>query len=127
VACLAEIDATDPGNPRVVAVVMAADVGTVINPRGLEAQLMGAATDGISTVLPAGLHIDHGAVREGSFADFHYARQRHSPLRFEAHLIPSTRPPGGAGELGVPAAAGAVANAYARATGARPRRFPIAF
>jgi isoquinoline 1-oxidoreductase beta subunit len=127
VACLAEIDATDPGNPRVVAVVMAADVGTVVNPRGLEAQLMGAAIDGISTVLRAGLHIDHGAVREGSFADFHYARQRHSPLRFEAHIMASTRPPGGAGELGVPAAAGAVANAYARASGTRPRHFPIAF
>jgi len=127
VACLAEVDATDPGNPRVATIVMAADVGTAVNPRGLEAQLMGAATDGISTVLQAGLHIDHGAVREGSFADFHYARQRHSPLRFEAYLMPSTRPPGGAGELGVPAAAGAIANAYARATGTQPRRFPIAF
>jgi isoquinoline 1-oxidoreductase beta subunit len=127
VACLAEIDATDPRDPRVVAVVMAADVGTVVNPRGLEAQLMGSAIDGLATILYAGLHIDRGAVREGSFADFHYARQRHSPLRFEAHILPSARPPGGAGELGVPAAAGAVANAYARATGTRPRRFPIAF
>jgi len=127
VACLAEVDATDPRAPRVVAVTMAADVGTAVNPRGLEAQLMGAATDGISTILFAGLHIDRGAVRESSFADFHYARQRNSPLRFEAHIMPSTAPPGGAGELGVPAAAGAVANAYARATGTRPRRFPIVF
>jgi isoquinoline 1-oxidoreductase beta subunit len=127
VACLAEIDATDPGDPRVVAIVMAADVGVVVNPRGLEAQLMGAAIDGISTILRAGLHIDRGAVRESSFVDFGYARQRHSPLCFEAHILPSTRPPGGAGELGVPAAAAAVANAYARATGTRPRRFPIVF
>lgn len=127
VACLVEIDATDPKNARVTKVVMAADVGTAVNPRGLEAQLMGTAVDGISTVLLAGLHIDRGAVREGSFADFHYARQRHAPLHFEAHIMPSRRDPGGAGELGVPAAAGAVANAYARATGTRPRRFPINF
>ncbi|WP_189134653.1 xanthine dehydrogenase family protein molybdopterin-binding subunit [Wenjunlia tyrosinilytica] len=127
VACLAEIDVTDPHHPRVVKVVMAADVGTAVNPRGLQAQLMGTAIDGISTILQAGLHIDRGAVREGSFADFHYARQRHSPLRFEAHIMPSRKAPGGAGELGVPAAAGAVANAYARATGTRPRRFPINF
>ncbi|WP_128381705.1 xanthine dehydrogenase family protein molybdopterin-binding subunit [Streptomyces cavernae] len=127
VACLAEIDATDPENPRVTKVVMAADVGTAVNPRGLEAQLMGTAIDGISTVLQAGLHIDRGAVREDSFADFRYARQRHAPLHFEAHILPSRREPGGAGELGVPAAAGAVANAYARATGTRPRRFPINF
>lgn len=127
VACLVEIDAADPGNPRVTKVVMAADVGTAVNPRGLEAQLMGAAVDGISTVLRAGLHIDRGAVRESSFADFHYARQRHAPLRFEAHIMPSRGEPGGAGELGVPAAAGAVANAYARATGSKPRRFPLDF
>ncbi|MET7699922.1 molybdopterin cofactor-binding domain-containing protein [Streptomyces sp. NPDC005485] len=127
VAALAEIDASDPAHPRVTRVVMAADVGTVVNPRGLDAQLMGAAIDGISTILRAGLHIDRGAVREGSFSDFHYARQRHSPWHFEAHLMPSTEEPGGAGELGVPAAAGAVANAYARATGRSPRRFPLTF
>ncbi|MFE9644303.1 molybdopterin cofactor-binding domain-containing protein [Streptomyces sp. NPDC006365] len=127
VACLVEIDATDPKSPRVTKVVMAADVGTAVNPRGLEAQLMGTAIDGVSTVLQAGLHIDRGAVREGSYADFHYARQRHAPLRFEAHIMPSRREPGGAGELGVPAAAGAVANAYARATGSKPRRIPLNF
>jgi isoquinoline 1-oxidoreductase beta subunit len=127
VACLAEIDVTDPKNPRVIKVVMAADVGTAVNPRGLEAQLMGTAVDGISTVLQAGLHIDRGAVRESSYKDFHYARQRHAPLHFEAHIMPSRREPGGAGELGVPAASGAVANAYARATGSKPRRFPLNF
>ncbi|MFF4568326.1 molybdopterin cofactor-binding domain-containing protein [Streptomyces sp. NPDC001410] len=127
VACLAEIDATDPKNPRVTKVVMAAEVGTAVNPRGLEAQLMGTAIDGISVVLQAGLHIDRGAVREGSFADFRYARQRHAPLVFEAHVLPSTGEPGGAGELGVPAASGAVANAYARATGTAPRSFPLTF
>ncbi|WP_345020944.1 xanthine dehydrogenase family protein molybdopterin-binding subunit [Streptomyces shaanxiensis] len=127
VACLVEIDAADPKNPRVTKVVMAADVGTAVNPRGLQAQLMGTAVDGISTILRAGLHIDKGAVRESSFADFHYARQRHAPQHFEAHIMPSRRDPGGAGELGVPAAAGAVANAYARATGTKPRRFPLDF
>ncbi|WP_055527528.1 xanthine dehydrogenase family protein molybdopterin-binding subunit [Streptomyces graminilatus] len=127
VACLIEIDATDPKNPRVTRAVLAADVGIAVNPRGLEAQLMGATIDGISTVLQAGLHIDRGAIRESSFADFHYARQRHAPLRFEAHIMPSKGEPGGAGELGVPAAAGAVANAYARATGTKPRRFPLNF
>ncbi|MFF5027337.1 molybdopterin cofactor-binding domain-containing protein [Streptomyces collinus] len=127
VACLAEIDASDPKHPRVTKVVMAADVGIAVNPSGLQAQLMGAATDGISVVLQAGLHIDRGAVREGSYADFRYARQRDAPLSFEAHILPSTREPGGAGELGVPAASAAVANAYARATGTVPRSFPLTF
>ncbi len=116
VACLVEIDATDPANPRVTKAVLAADVGLPINPRGLEAQLMGAVMDGISVTLQAGLHIDQGAVREGSYADFHYARQRHSPPAFEVHLMPPSGDPGGAGELGVP-----------RATGTSPRSFPINF
>ncbi|UXI70560.1 xanthine dehydrogenase family protein molybdopterin-binding subunit [Tahibacter amnicola] len=125
VAYLVEIDCTAPAAPRVTRAVVAADVGTVINPRGLEAQLMGALIDGISVTLYAGLHIDNGAVREGSFADFHYARMRQSPPRFEAHILAGADEPGGAGELGVPAAAAAVANAYARATGIPARRFPL--
>jgi len=45
------------------------------------------------------------------------------------HILPSTGEPGGAGELGVPAAAAAVAvaNAYARATNTTPTRFPLNF
>lgn len=126
-AYLVEIDASDPAQPRVTRAVIAADVGRAVNPRGLEAQLTGALIDGISVVLQAGNHIDHGAVREGSYADFRYARQRHSPPVVEVHLMPPSGPPGGAGELGVPAASAAVANAYARATGTRPRSFPISF
>ena len=45
----------------------------------------------------------------------------------EVHLVGGTGKPGGVGELCVPAAAGAVANAYARATGDKPRNFPINF
>ncbi|MFD5918472.1 molybdopterin cofactor-binding domain-containing protein [Kitasatospora sp. NPDC058201] len=126
-AYLVELDATDPRQPRVTKAVIAADVGTVINPTGLEAQLTGALVDGISVILRAGNHIDHGAVREGSFGDFRYARQRHTPPVVEIHLLPPSGPPGGAGELGVPAASAAVANAYARATGTSPRSFPVNF
>ncbi|MFE5586761.1 molybdopterin cofactor-binding domain-containing protein [Kitasatospora sp. NPDC056531] len=126
-AYLVELDASDRANPRVTKAVVAADVGQVINPRGLEAQLNGALIDGISVILQAGNHIDNGAVREGSYADFHYARQRHTPPVVEIHLMPPSGAPGGAGELGVPAASAAVANAYARATGTSPRSFPINF
>lgn len=113
--------------PRVTRAVIAADVGRVINPSGLEAQLTGALIDGISVILRAYNHIDHGAVREGSFSDFRYARQRDTPPSVEIHLLPPSGPPGGAGELGVPAASAAVANAYARATGTAPRSFPLDF
>lgn len=126
-ACLVEIDATEPKKPRVTKAVIAADVGRVINPRGLEAQLLGGLTDAISTTLRAGLHIDEGLPLEGSYSQFHYARQKDSPKDVRIYVIEGADEPGGAGELGVPAAVGAVANAYARATGTKPRSFPINF
>ncbi|HET9141883.1 xanthine dehydrogenase family protein molybdopterin-binding subunit, partial [Actinophytocola sp.] len=126
-AYLVEIDATDPKQPRVTRAVIAADVGRPINPRGLSAQLLGCLTDGISTILRAGVHIDKGLPLEASYAHFHYATQRHTPSDVDIHILPATGEPGGAGELGVPAAAAAVANAYARATGTSPRSFPINF
>jgi isoquinoline 1-oxidoreductase beta subunit len=126
-ACLVEIDARDPKKPRVVKAVIAADVGRPINPRGLEAQLLGGLTDAISTTLTAGLHIDGGLPLEGSYSQFHYARQKDTPRDVQIFVMPANSEPGGAGELGVPAAVGAIANAYARATGTRPRSFPINF
>lgn len=124
VAYLVELDATGPV-PRPTRVVVAADVGLCVNPRGLDAQLQGAAVDAASTIFRAGNHLDGGAMREGSFADFHWARMANSPLAIEVHLVSSSDQPGGAGELGYPAASAAMANAYARATGTGPRRFPI--
>jgi isoquinoline 1-oxidoreductase beta subunit len=125
-ACLVEINCNGD-KPRVTKAVMALDVGRQVNPSGLQAQAMGSLMDGISTVLLAGNHLDDGAFREGSYSDFKYARQADAPLTCEVHLVGGTGKPGGVGELCVPAAAGAVANAYARATGKKPRTFPINF
>lgn len=126
VAYLVEIDTRNLADPRVTKAVIAVDVGRSVNPRGLEAQLTGATVDAISVMLRAGNHVDNGAVRESSYSDFAWARMRHSPPQVEVHVMAPTGEPGGAGEIGYPAAAAAVANAYARATGTAPRRFPIA-
>jgi isoquinoline 1-oxidoreductase beta subunit len=124
-AFLVELDARDPTQPRVTRAVAAVDVGRAVNPRGLDAQMQGALVDALSVTLQAGVHIDRGAVRESSYTDFRYARMRHTPAEVEVHVMAPTGEPGGAGELGVPAAAAAVANAWTRATGTLPRRFPI--
>ncbi|MFC0113452.1 xanthine dehydrogenase family protein molybdopterin-binding subunit [Kibdelosporangium aridum] len=126
-ACLVEMDARDPKNPRVTKAFIAVDVGRPINPLGVQAQMLGGLTDAISTTLRAGLHIEKGLPLEGSYSQFHYARQRNSPPQVEIHVMPANGEPGGCGELGVPAAVGAIANAYARATGIKPRSFPINF
>lgn len=126
-AVLVEIDARDAKNPRVTKAVIAGDYGRPINPRGLESQLLGGLTDAISTTLRAGLHIEAGLPLEGSYSQFHYARQNDSPTDVQIFIMPANGEPGGAGELGIPAAVGAIANAYARATGTKPRSFPINF
>jgi isoquinoline 1-oxidoreductase subunit beta len=125
-ACLVEINCNSD-KPRVTKAVMALDVGRQVNPSGLRAQAMGSLMDGITTVLLAGNHLDDGAFQEGSYSDFKYARQADAPLSCDVYLVGGTGKPGGVGELCVPAAAGAVANAYARATGEKPRNFPINF
>ena len=127
-ACLVEIDAKDPQDPRVTRAVIAADVGKPVNPKGLEAQLLGGLTDAIGTTLRTGLHLQDGLFLEGSYSQMHYPRQRDTPTDVEVFVFPETTgEPGGAGELGVPAAVGAVANAYARATGQPVRSFPVVF
>jgi len=127
-ACLVEIDATNPKDPRVTRASIACDVGLPINPRGLEAQLQGGLVDAIGTVLRAGLHLRDGGFLEGSYSQFHFPRQEDTPPKVDVFVFPETTgEPGGAGELGVPAAVGAVANAYAKATGTKPRSFPIIF
>ncbi|WP_312866442.1 xanthine dehydrogenase family protein molybdopterin-binding subunit [Streptomyces boluensis] len=129
-AFLVELDARDPKKPRVTRAVIAVDVGRAVNPRGVEAQMLGGLTDGIATALRAGLHFDKGLPLEGSYSQFHYARQKDSPTDVRVHIVESgdaDAEPGGVGELGVPAAVAAVGNAYARATGTRPRSFPLHF
>lgn len=125
-ACLVEIDTRGP-EPRVTKAVMAADTGIPMNPAGIEGQMLSQLNDGISTILRASIHIDDGAVRESSYGDYLYARQRHYPPEVITHVFPGIEgvEPGGFGEIGVPTTASAVANAYARATGTKPRRFPI--
>ncbi|MFC9081025.1 molybdopterin cofactor-binding domain-containing protein [Streptomyces sp. NPDC057062] len=136
VAVLAEIDCRPQTTgrkirdaytgPRVTRVVCAVDVGLAVNPRGLEAQMMGGITDGIALTLSSGLHLDNGYFLEGSWDNYFYTRQWNTPPELEIVVMPpTTGHPGGAGELAVAGAMAAVACAYGRATGTMPTTFPI--
>ncbi len=112
--------------PRVTNVVVAVDAGLPINPRGLEAQMMGGAMDGIARVLTFSLHLSNGIPLEGSWDNAYYTRQWNTPFDVQVIVMPpTTGVPGGAGELGVAPVMAAVACAYARATGVVPATFPI--
>jgi isoquinoline 1-oxidoreductase beta subunit len=136
VAVLAEIDCRPETTgreipdactgPRVTKVVCAVDVGLAVNPRGLEAQMMGGIMDGIAITLTSSLHLDNGHFLEGSWDNYRYTRQWNTPPELEIVVMPpTTGQPGGAGELAVAGAAAAVACAYGRATGRMPKTFPV--
>ncbi|MET9437179.1 molybdopterin cofactor-binding domain-containing protein [Streptomyces sp. NPDC006551] len=112
--------------PRVTKVVCAVDVGLAVNPRGLEAQMMGGIIDGIAVTLTSGLHLRDGHFLEGSWDNYFYTRQWNTPPELEIIVMPPTTDrPGGAGELAVAGAMAAVACAYGRATGTMPTTFPV--
>ncbi|MBB4908811.1 molybdopterin cofactor-binding domain-containing protein [Actinophytocola algeriensis] len=112
--------------PRVTKVVFAVDVGLAVNPRGLEAQMMGCISDGIALALTSSLHLRDGYFLEASWDNYFYTRQWNTPPDLQIIVMPSTSEnPGGAGELGVAASMAAVACAYGRATGTMPTSFPI--
>jgi isoquinoline 1-oxidoreductase beta subunit len=136
VAVLAEIDCRPETTgrkienaytgPRVTKVVCAVDVGLVVNPRGLQAQMMGGIIDGIAVTLTSGLHLRDGHFQEGSWDNYFYTRQWNTPPELEIVVLPSASDrPGGAGELAVAGAMAAVACAYGRATGTMPTTFPV--
>ncbi|MEU8238863.1 molybdopterin cofactor-binding domain-containing protein [Actinoplanes missouriensis] len=135
-ACLVEIDCRPStvnrpirdgvGGPRVTKVVFAVDVGLAVNPRGLEAQMMGCTMDGIALALTSSLHLRDGYFLEASWDNYFYTRQWNTPPDLRVIVMPPTSDqPGGAGELGVAASMAAVACAYGRATGTMPTSFPI--
>ncbi|WP_158890882.1 molybdopterin cofactor-binding domain-containing protein [Amycolatopsis anabasis] len=135
-ACLVEIDCRPETvnrkvrdgvtGPRVTKAVIALDAGLVINPRGLEAQLMGGFADGLALALTSSVHLRNGQFLEASWDNYFYTRQWNVPPDFTAIAMPSNGDqPGGAGEAGVACSVAAVACAYARATGKVPTRFPI--
>ncbi|QWF82703.1 molybdopterin cofactor-binding domain-containing protein [Amycolatopsis sp. CA-230715] len=112
--------------PRVTRALVVVDPGFAINPRGLEAQMIGGLNDGIATCLTSSLHIKDGMPLEGSWDNYFYTREWNTPLETKVVIMPDTSSnPCGAGELAVAPAFAATACAYARAVGKMPTTFPI--
>jgi isoquinoline 1-oxidoreductase beta subunit len=125
-ACLVEIDATDRTHAKVTKATIAIDVGKPINPLGISAQIQGGLAESIALVLNAGLTIQDGLPLENSYANYRFTKMKDYPKDVQILLMPDVGDPiGGLGEVGLSAASGAIANAYARATGIKPRKFPL--
>jgi isoquinoline 1-oxidoreductase beta subunit len=106
-------------------VVVAADIGPVIDMAGAEAQAQGASVDGFSTALGLEIAIENGRIQQQNYNAYPVLRIPFTPKIVEAHFIQSDYPPTGMGEPALPAMAPATAHAIFAATGERLRSMPF--
>jgi len=106
-------------------VIVACDVGPVVDMAGSEAQAQGASIDGFSTAMGLEINIENGRIKEQNYNAYPMLRIPFAPKAVEAHFIQSDFPPTGMGEPAFPAMAPALANAIFQATGERLRAMPF--
>jgi isoquinoline 1-oxidoreductase beta subunit len=126
-AAIVELDCRDRANCKVTRVTMAIDVGRCINPSGVEQQCHGGIAEAIALVLKTGLNIQNGLPLEGSYNQYRFTRMADFPKNVQIIVMENSTgaAAAGMGEVAMSAPAGAIANAYARATGIKPRNFPL--
>ncbi|TVU90877.1 xanthine dehydrogenase family protein molybdopterin-binding subunit [Vreelandella titanicae] len=124
VAQVAEVTVGEDGVVTVDRVFCAIDVGMVINPDAVIAQMEGGIAFGVTAALMSSITLESGAVVESNFHDFPMLRLANAP-EIEVTIVDSGLPPGGAGEPGIVPIAGAIANAIQAATGRRIRSLPL--
>jgi isoquinoline 1-oxidoreductase beta subunit len=124
IAAVAEVSVAG-GRAAVHRIWAAVDCGIVVNPLGVDAQISGGLQFGASAALYEAISIEAGHVVQSNFHDYPLLRIETSP-KTDVQILPSSAPPSGVGEIGVPPVAPAVANALFRLTGHRLRALPIA-
>ncbi|MDW5596297.1 molybdopterin cofactor-binding domain-containing protein [Conexibacter stalactiti] len=130
--CCAARVAVDPATGRVVVrrVVACHDVGEVLNRPGAEGQIEGGVAHSLGLALSEGAVLDGGRQLTTRLMDYRLQTAADVPpidVELIAPRTPGDGPRGarGIGEAGVIAAAGAVANAIADATGVQLRQLPM--
>ena len=122
-AQVAEVSVTGK-TVRVHRVVVAADLGKMVNPNIVKQQLESSIIYGLSAVLYGEITLKDGRVQQSNFHDYQVVRMPESP-RIDIHLVESSEKPSGIGEPGTAVIGPAVANAVFAATGQRLRKLPL--
>jgi len=125
VATVVEVAVSEDGSLTIPGVWLAADAGTVVNPRHARAQLEGGTLYGLSNALYGEITASNGAVDQANFPGWRVMRMNEAPREFSVKIVDSNAPPAGIGEPATPPAAPALANAIFAATGLRIRSLPI--
>lgn len=123
-AMVVELSVSQDGFVQVHRVVCAINCGLVINPDMVAAQMEGGVAWGLTAALKGGLTLEDGRVQQSNYDDHPIIRMEEMPV-VEVHFVPSSAPPSGVGEMGVPPIAPAMLNALFNATGKRIRHLPL--
>jgi isoquinoline 1-oxidoreductase beta subunit len=124
IATVVEAEVDHQGEVLLRRITTAVDVGTLVNPDSVEAQLQGGLVFGLTAALYGEITVKKGRVEQSNFHDYRMLRIDQVP-KIEVHLIKSGEPPGGVGETGTTAGPPALRNAIFAATGIALRRLPI--
>jgi isoquinoline 1-oxidoreductase beta subunit len=117
--------ADEGGSVRLTGAWAAADVGTALDPRNIEAQVAGGMVYGLSAAMTGRITFEGGRVVETNFPDFDPLRLAQCPP-VAVRVLETGGTIRGIGEPGTPPAAPALANAIFALTGVRHRRLPLA-
>ena len=112
------------GEPKVHRVTVVADLGRMVNPDTVEAQIQSSIIFGLSAALWGEITVDKGRVQQTNFNTYRIMRSNEAP-QIDIVLVDSTEKPGGIGEPATALIGPAVANAMFAGTGKRVRRMPF--
>ena len=124
IATVIEAEVDQDGEVLIRRITTAADVGLLVNPDSVEAQLQGGLVFGLTAALYGEITIRKGRVVQSNFNDYRMLRIDQMP-KIDVHLIKSGEAPSGVGETGTTAGPPALRNAIFAATGVALRRLPI--
>lgn len=122
-AQVAEVSVKD-GQVTVHRVTVAADLGRMVNPDTVEAQIQSSIAFGMSSALMQEITLDKGRVLQTNYNNYPMLRMNEAPV-IDIVLVESSEKPGGIGEPATALVVPAIANAVAAATGKRVRKLPL--
>jgi len=112
------------GRIQVVRVICAQENGMIINPDGLEQQIVGGMMQGLGYCLTEEVHFKNGQITDTNFGTYQLPRFSWMP-KLQAVMVKSDLPPQGGGEPSVVPMGAVLANAVFDATSVRLRQLPM--
>ncbi|PUB18869.1 xanthine dehydrogenase family protein molybdopterin-binding subunit [Yoonia sediminilitoris] len=119
------VEVEDTGNGiRINKCWIACDVGTALDPRIIESQMVSGAIYGFSAAMQGEITFADGAAEQRNFYDYDAMRMHNTPA-FEVRILETAPFMGGVGEPGTPPSMPALGNALFDLTGTRARTLPL--